>query len=100
MLGDTKAYRNKPREAGLSTCLPDQGCDGAKGGISPGLGDGKQTGGQHEANVVCGVPQGSLLFREFRSDGEESKLSSMAKPGPDCEELQEDLTVLCDLTIK
>lgn len=56
----------------------------------------KQKGGA-EANI-SGVPQGSPLFHGFRRDGDDCKLSSVAKPKPDCK--QEDLVALTNPVIK
>ena len=58
----------------------------------------KQKG--NAADVFCGVPHGPLLFRGFRSDGEDCKLPSTVKPKPDCKQLQEDLAALSDPVIK
>lgn len=84
MLKDTKTYRNKTGEAGLSTRLPDQVAMGQRERCLLDYKTGDKQEGNTTANIFCGVPRGSLLFHGFRSDGGDCKLSTMVKSKPDC----------------
>lgn len=80
--------------------LPDQDAMGQRGGCLLDYKTGDKQKRNAEANIFCGVPQGSLLFRGFRSDGDDCKLSSTVKPKSDCKQLQEDLAAPADPMIK